>query len=287
MPTERLYLKPGVDARHAAATLRAVIQEASQVQAAINAEILLRNYFHWIEFAEPQLSTLTRDIELLTMLRTPTHWHIRTLALSVTTHAPVAARPVPLVSQEIEFQTAVLQDLVADLDARIGRAVEGEGHITVIDTNLLLEYERPDNVPWDEIIKRRPARIVVPLRVIEELDEKKYDRRPGLADRARRAASWLEGAVANAGAPKPLRDCATIEVLIDPGPRRRPPDADREILDDCHELHQLSGQPLTLVTGDTGMLLRAQAEAIAVVKMPETYARAAATQSAETPAPTD
>jgi hypothetical protein len=279
MSIERLYLKPGVEPARAASTLRAIIQEASQVQAAINAEILLRNYLQWIEFAEPQLSTLTRDIELLTMLRTAAHWHIRTLALSVTTHAPVAARPAPLVSHEIDFQTAVLKDLVADLDARIGRASEGEGHITVIDTNLLLEYERPDNVRWDEIVKMRPARIVVPLRVIEELDEKKYDRRPGLADRARRAVSWLEGAVGTAGAPRPLRDCATIEVLIDPGPRRRPPDADREILDDCHALRQLSGQPLTLVTGDTGMLLRAQAETITVVKMPDAYARAAAAQA--------
>jgi hypothetical protein len=48
-------------------------------------------------------------------------------------------------------------------------------------------------------------------------------------------------------------------VPIDPGPRNRPEDADEEVLNTCRELSLLSSQDVTLVTGDTGMRLRAQA----------------------------
>jgi hypothetical protein len=42
-----------------------------------------------------------------------------------------------------------------------------------------------------------------------------------------------------------------------------------EILETAHELRRLSGRDPTIVTGDTGMRLRAEAEAIATVAMPE------------------
>ncbi len=65
------------------------------------------------------------------------------------------------------------------------------------------------------------------------------------------------------------------DVPVDDGPRRRTLDADQEILDTCREL-QSGGQGVTLVTlvtDDTGMTLRATAQGLRVIAMPEAYLR--------------
>jgi predicted ribonuclease YlaK len=110
-------------------------------------------------------------------------------------------------------------------------------------------------------------------RVIEELDAKKYARRRDLADRARRILPTLESAVGRDGAPRELRAGVTIEVPVDAVPRGRPEDADEEILSVCHELQQLTGSDLTLVTADTALRLRAQAQGLRVLTMPAKYER--------------
>lgn len=74
--------------------------------------------------------------------------------------------------------------------------------------------------------------------------------------------------------PRPLRervrDGVTIEVPIDDEPRQRMLNADEEILAEC-ELLRAVGKPVTLVTDDTGLSIRATARRITVVPMPETY----------------
>jgi hypothetical protein len=69
-----------------------------------------------------------------------------------------------------------------------------------------------------------------------------------------------------------VRDGVTIEVPIDDEPRQRMLDADEEILAEC-ELLRAVGKPVTLVTDDTGLSIRATARRITVVPMPETYLR--------------
>jgi predicted ribonuclease YlaK len=121
---------------------------------------------------------------------------------------------------------------------------------------------------------RRLVRLIVPLRVIEELDILKYDRRrQDRAERARRILPQLEAIVGTAGAPSELRPGTTIEVLIEPTPRYRPTDADEEILETCRELQQYESRPVYLVTADTAMRLRAQALNLRVVRMPSEYSR--------------
>jgi predicted ribonuclease YlaK len=143
----------------------------------------------------------------------------------------------------------------------------------VLDTNVLLHFQPPDQVDWPAVVGTPEGRLVLPLRVVEELDEKKYTARDNLADRARRLLSQLQTQLAtSAGGPTPLRENVTIEVPVDDGPRRRTLDADQEILDTCREL-QSGGQGVTLVTDDTGMNLRGTAQGTRVVAMPETYLR--------------
>lgn len=117
-------------------------------------------------------------------------------------------------------------------------------------------------------------RLIVPLRVIEELDILKYDqRRQDRAERARRVLPQLEAAVGTAGASSELRPGTTIEVLIEPSPRYRPTDADEEILETCRELQQYGSRSVSLVTADAAMRLRAQALNMSAIRMPSQYAR--------------
>ena len=145
----------------------------------------------------------------------------------------------------------------------------------MLDTNVLLHYLPVDQIPWPDIVGHQNVRLVIPLRVIEEIDAKKYAKRPDLAKRARNLLPALERMFGQAGAPGRVTDGVTIEVPVDSGPRDRPADADEEILDTCRELGQFAGQPVTLVTGDTGMRLRAQAHGIATSTLPDKYLRGA------------
>jgi predicted ribonuclease YlaK len=97
---------------------------------------------------------------------------------------------------------------------------------------------------------------VLPRRVVEELDQKKYTARDDLADRTRRLLSQLPTQlVPTKGGPAPLRDGVTIEIPVDDEPRARTLDGDQEVLDTCRELRSC-GQRFVLVTGDTGMTMR-------------------------------
>jgi predicted ribonuclease YlaK len=143
----------------------------------------------------------------------------------------------------------------------------------VLDTHVLLHYQPVDQIPWPAVLGAQSVRLVIPLRVIEEIDAKKYARAANLAKRARNVLPSLERLVGPAGAPGRLTQEVTIEVPVETGPRYRPEDADEEILETCRELEQFTGQHVTLVTGDTAMRLRAQANAIPTRELPDNYAR--------------
>jgi hypothetical protein len=108
---------------------------------------------------------------------------------------------------------------------------------------------------------------------VEELDEKKYTARERLGTTARNTLRQLWNQLEpTAGRPAIIRANVTIEVPIDEGPRERPLDADREVLDTC-QLFTNTGSKNLLVTADTGLSLRAVAAGVRVVRMPERYLR--------------
>lgn len=130
--------------------------------------------------------------------------------------------------------------------------------------------------------RRRHAshvRLVLPLRVVEELDEKKRSPRPHLAKAAQVVLRFLEERIGEKERGS-LGQEVSIEVLIAPGPRMRPADADQEILDACLEIGQLAGTDPALITADLGMRLRARSLGMRVIEMPERYSRAV--QAADT-----
>jgi hypothetical protein len=90
------------------------------------------------------------------------------------------------------------------------------------------------------------VRLVIPLRVVEELDEKKYARRVDIADRARRLLPRSRPFLAplarpvNCAKESPSRCPSTPDpgvVLLTP---------DEEVLDTCRELRQLTNRAVRL-----------------------------------------
>jgi hypothetical protein len=273
----RLRLLPTVDPQQVLSILREWITSAPNVlQATADRSVrALRDaYLWWEEPKEEQLWAWTHDIAVATLFQTAGHWHIRHIA-SGQPDVQLArdARAEPLIRGELERHAGRLRLMADDLERRIARASAGAGHATILDTNVLLHFMRPDQVKWSEIVGHEGVRLVVPLRVVEELDAKKYAGNSKLSSRARAVLPWLERAVGPSGEPLLFADGVTIEVPVDPGPRERPTDADREILDTCHEIRQFGSTIPTLVTGDTGALLRASAEGLRVVKLSDKYAR--------------
>ena len=269
--TVRLRLKTGYPPERAITVLREAAQRAREIGDP-DPDRAFNTYRAWVEATETQLASLTVDPAAVTMLLTRRHFLIHDIG-------PNPYRLWGSLYAERDFQAAALDALAADLQTRVDRAA-GDGEPVVLDTNVLLHYELPDNVPWAKVLGRASVRLVVPLRVVEELDEKKYGRNDLLASRARNLLPWLERAVTTNGGR--IRDDATLEVPVDTSRRTRPESADREILDECHELHEFGGQGVTLVTGDTSMRLRARAESIVAVSMPDDYRRTFSPGASET-----
>lgn len=264
--TRRLRLKSGFTAQQALNALSPLIMKAGNIRGAYGALALRDAYLQWAEAVEAQLVYLTHDEATHRMLQTDRYWHIRGLRED-------DPRPAPLIDAEVTAQQNALTRLATDLEERVRRLTAARGAVAILDTNILLHFEEPDKIPWTEVLDAPAVRLVLPLRVIEELDAKKYSNSDKLASRSRALLPKIERLVGADGYPAGLAEGVTIEVLAEPGPRLKPDDADEEILDFCSDFAQLTGQRVTLVTNDTAMRLRARAQATAVVALPDKYAR--------------
>jgi hypothetical protein len=265
----RLYLKPLVEPANALKSLRDVLQASHQVRGSAGGGFPIERYrdeyVRWVERIENQLRYLTRDPEALTMFQTERYWRIRAVATGD------GAVPWSLITAELDLQTDALEELVNDLQRRVDQLESRSGKLCVLDTNALLEYKPLHELPWSELVGSE-VRLIVPLRVVEELDAKKYSSRKDLAQRARRLLRQLDETLGtdNAGS---VMEGVTIELPIDGGPRRRPADADEEILDTCEEWQQFTSQPVHLLTADIGMKRRALARKLLVVTPGPNYQR--------------
>jgi PIN domain len=115
----------------------------------------------------------------------------------------------------------------------------------------------PSQIEWADVIGS-PARLVVPLRVVRELDDKKATNTKPLRQRAEKRLHQLAGYTLGDG-PHEVRSDIGIEVVgsldLDHSAERRPPiPADVEVLDTCEALATYNGgSGVCLLTGDLGM----------------------------------
>ena len=178
-----MYLKDGADPDRAIEFLRDRVSVAGNVlvQSGVQpnqVEAARDSYIDWVQQTLSLMSNHTHDPGVTEMLLTSSYWHIRAL------HSD-SARPIPLVQDEIRRQQRNLEWLLEDLVRRRDRAREAPGHIALPDTNVLLNYQPARHIPWPSVIGKEDVRLVLALRVIEELDAKKYTESDRIRQRAR------------------------------------------------------------------------------------------------------
>ena len=136
----------------------------------------------------------------------------------------VTPRPEPLVDNEVERQVRALERLRGKVQAALTLRNRG-GDLVILDTNVLMHYQRPDEIPWGEVVNARQVRIILPAIVIDELDNKKYSGSDTMAGRAAMAIRVIRkySNELRPGSVATFADGTTLEVLLDePGHERRP-----------------------------------------------------------------
>ena len=180
-----------------------------------------------------------------------------------------------LIGPEIDVQVQRLDALASRLRAYLPLRRQ-PGHLAVVDTNVLLHYQRIDKVDWGKVVGDRPVRLVVPHVVLDELDDKRYLGSDKIRDRARSATvpfDELRGQLECQGYATLRVGEATVEYLVDEEGHARRANPDEEVVDRARFLRQVTARAVTLITADQGMRARAVARGLPVVGMPRTLAR--------------
>ncbi len=231
---------------------------------------LVNAYVAWVNEIERILRHYFADPDL-DKLHTARYWQICQIGAAF-------PRLGKTVEAEGSWQAERLDAIARDLDDTRTRLT---GHpaaaIAVLDTNVFLHCHPLDQIDDWSFASDLPVRLVIPLRVIEELDDKKLDRNGNKADRARGRVRWLrDRLVPTNGQATQIRPGVSIEALVPPGRRELQPHADTEILESCELLETFTQKRVTIVTADLGMQLRGVvyqgiSNGFKVVQVPDKY----------------
>ena len=229
--------------------------------------IYQNDYLSAVGRVEMQLRNIFMDPIVWSHLYGDRYWFI---------HAAMDDTPrgVALITDETQEQKRYIDSLINQLE-RLQQWLDAPtGEMVVVDTHVLLHFQLPEYVNWSEIVGTKQAvRLILPLRVVEELDMFKYREKDDIAKTARALLSQLWKLLEpTSGGPVKIREGVTIEVPVDGRPRRRTLDADQEILDQCLMLKALGKKPI-LISDDTGLSIRATTKGVRTLPMPTKYLR--------------
>jgi hypothetical protein len=292
-----MRLKPGMTLEHADEVLRNA--ERAWTSARSGNLGFFRAYTDAIQSTYVQVEQVFATPDLAAGMRSSSFWNL--LALGNPSQSTGSTTDPDLVrggqdrlramnytfSAEIENQVQALTQARAEL-VELKKLAARPGLPIVYDTNMLIHWRRPSEISWREVLKDRgeagaAGRLVVPLRVVDELDRQKYGE-GRLADRATNALRYLYEALKDTdpGQPTSIRNDATLEIWIDTDERGE--DADLAILRcaaDLTTLHPSVGA--RVLTGDLGMRLRAQHMDLKVLQLPDSYRKPTKSSAESTP----
>lgn len=256
------------------------IDEASRRLAEVIAKLeklehspLETEYLAWADTCESSLRAVFAEPDITARLHTQRYFYLYRHHSAdekwVNTNVAV---PDPT-GQEAASQLTFLKSVAAQVK-RLRELSERPGPVLVYDTNSLMHYQPPDMIAW-AALAQRTARLVVPLVVVDELDRKQHEGSTKMSQRARQALraldQTLDGTQLGMAAPVPGCPNVTLEILMDEAGHTRAASADDEIIERSELLAQITGAPVTVVTADTGMRLRAQAAGLKALQLPENY----------------
>lgn len=257
-------LREGIALQRVAEELRNLACEGRNLAAAsagVDLGTHQNNYLIWVQRSRSYLKGVLVDQDLRASLHSTEFWQIREFT-------PQSPRAIEFINFEAEEAAERLESTAAIL-LTFASGIAGAADVVVLDTNVLLHYQRPDNIPWCQVSRSKCVHLAVPLRVIEELDAKKYTARSSLAQRARDVLGWL--GMAARGSVE-MQEHVTIGVIGRVGAEGRPLDADAEILACCTQMLN-AGARVRLATLDTGLSLRAESARIELLVLDDKYRR--------------
>jgi predicted ribonuclease YlaK len=112
-----------------------------------------------------------------------------------------------------------------------------------------MEAQSLGSIPWptiDASLADLPIRVIVPIIVVEELDDLLHDRDADRKKKAREARRFMRsvhpGNKPPEPAPLPDNPNVTLEVLVDSDWRNRRSNNDAEIIDQALQVHRMTGR---------------------------------------------
>jgi hypothetical protein len=263
-----MRIKAGVSLTHVIEQVEGIIRRSGQVRTSARNH-RQNEYLNWIEFAQSALSFVFVDSDVSDSLLHRGYWPIASASQSDTL--------IRLIGEEINYQAgghAVASEHSGQLGKVLARLngllplARRPGAVYVPDTNALMHYTRFDQLDWPSRLDVLQVRLVIPVAVVAEIDNKKYARRGELWDRARDLLALIDGyADGSPDGYSAVRDDVTVEILADEQGHLRLADTDQEILDRCDLLHAITGQVVTLITGDSAVRINARVSGLNVFKL--------------------
>jgi len=260
-----VFPSPGVDIDHAIETLRDLARSVGNIDnppPSLGVEGIgarRDEYLAWVDMAEPRLMSVFGP-NVLPSLHNDSYRQIWSMDI----HGP---RPIALVNNEAARQRRHLDALATELEKRQAPFNGGEA-IFVVDTNVFLHYHTLNQPKrWRGEALQPDSLVIVPLRVIQELDLKKQSANKPLAkrarDRLRRLNEVLEEELVGL-----VGEGLTLRVVVEPDVYDQ--QADEEVLNVASRVQAYARRVVTVLTGDLSMQLRARAYGLQSVAMPET-----------------
>lgn len=267
-----LRLLPGNRPREAAEEVRRQEMAVENVRSAAHRqEHLLEEYIKWTVNAERMLRSYFTSSSVESLLFTPRFWALQ--ATLTSNWEPTWG----LVEAEIVEQSRRLAAEKAVLDE--GQTRWTRGRLLVTDTSALIhgpklwDWHPAPDLGWRD----SPVQIVIPMIVLDELDELKEHNKEHTRGRARRTLKWLSerlassqsfhirsGSIAEGPDGMTVRGDVYLDVLLDGPGHVRLPIADDEIVDRAAAIASLSGRDVTLVTNDVSQGYRGRMAGLAV-----------------------
>jgi hypothetical protein len=187
----------------------------------------------------------------------------------------MAALPNGVLHREIDSWVERFEKTIEELKA-LKPFIEQPGQIVVPDTSLFLEAAYFTELDWQAAVGACAddlVRVVVPVLVIEELDDHKRGRER-LQKRAKSVLHrlWeLNSGKSSQAVPLPGSRPVTVEVLTDDSWHVRRPVNDNEIIERGLAVSEITGREVILAAADSSMLYQASAAGLkaTLVSRPE------------------
>jgi rRNA-processing protein FCF1 len=226
-----------------------------------------KEYFAFCIDAATRLHGVVRHSEIGRLILTERHWQLRPFH----ENAPDLNQLLGLELVECRDRLNAARESVSAELRRWPRA----DYVLVPDTNVLIHVTggAVSSADWHSIARLPPAKdlvVVLLMAVIDELDKHKRGK-DALRRPARQALKEIDALVpapdpADAISSRPFGS-VTLLVLTDDPDHAPLPTADAEIIDQALGITARVTSEVRLVTGDTGMALRARASGVDCVKV--------------------